>query len=183
MDSEIILFNNDGLKFVKLDKNIYSLQFYIKNNNIYLPNIIDFSLLKLIYELNPDIYEYINTENHKENEKIATILMKHFFEDLGISQRFLLLHIQKIIEPNKITFVSSSIRNFKPDCLPKESELLDIKTMKTICEIENPHKIKFHFNIILNDHIIVPEFVENIIGKVIHKIFIRVKQFIENVIV
>jgi hypothetical protein len=181
MDTEIILFNKDGLKFVKLDKNIYTLQFDIKNNNIHLPNIIDFSLLKLIYELNPDIYESVNIENHKENEIITTILMKHFFEDIGISQRFLLLHIQKLTEPNKITFVSSSIRNFKPEGLPKETELLNIKTMKTICEIENPHKIKFHFNIIFDENMNIPEFVESIIGKIINKIFIRVKQFIENV--
>jgi hypothetical protein len=181
MDKEITLFDKNGLKFVKLDKNIYTLQFDIKNNNINLPKIIDFSLLKLIYDLNPDIYDSVNIEDHKENEKIATILMKHFFEDIGISQRFILLHMQKITEPNKITFVSSSIRNFKPVDLPKEAELLDIKTMKTICEIDNPHKIKFHFNIIFDENMKIHEFVENIIGKIINKIFIRVKQFIENI--
>ena len=183
MDNEIILFDKDGFKFVKLDKNIYNLKFSIINNNIHLSKIIDFSLIKLIYDLNPDIYETCHIEKHKENEIITTILIKHFFEDIGLPQRFLFLHIQKITEQNKITFISSSITNFIPEGLPKEAELLDIKTMITICEIENPHKINFNFNIIFNDHIEIPEFAENIVGKIINKIFIRVKQFIENVIV
>jgi hypothetical protein len=181
MDESKILFNKDGLQFIKLTKNTYKLQFQMENNTMDLSKIIDFSLIKLIYDLNPDIYEKVNVEKQNENEVIVTLLLKHFFEDLGLSQRFIFLHIQKFIENNKITFISSSIANYRPDGLPRDSELLDIKSMNTVCEVITPHKILFHFHIILNENLEVIEFVENLIGKIIYKIFNRVKQFIENV--
>ena len=53
--------------------------------------------------------------------------------------------------------------------------------MTTVCEVITQHKIQFNFHIILNENLEVIEFVENLIGKIIYKIFNRVKQFIENV--
>ena len=68
MDESKILFNKDGLQFIKLTKNTYKLQFQMENNTMDLSKIIDFSLIKLIYDLNPDIYEKVNVEKHNENE-------------------------------------------------------------------------------------------------------------------
>ena len=51
MDLENILFEKEGLKFSNVKKNHYKLQFTIENNNIDLSKIIDFNLIKLIYDL------------------------------------------------------------------------------------------------------------------------------------
>ena len=181
MDESKIIFNKDGLQFMKSDKINYKLNFQVENKNIKLFNIIDFSLIKLIYELNPDIYEKINTEIVNDNEIVLTLLIKHFFEDLGLPQRFVFLHIQKFVENNKITFISSSVNNYRPFCVPKEAEILNITTMTIICENITAHKMHFDYHILLNENVEMPEFAENIIGQIIHKIFKRVKQFIENV--
>ena len=48
MDEEI-LFEKDGLKFIKIKKNNYNLVFSMENKNIYLSKIIDFNLITLLY--------------------------------------------------------------------------------------------------------------------------------------
>ena len=54
-----VLLDKDGLKFVRLEKNKYNLSYSIENKNINLEPLINFELIKLIYELNPDIYEKV----------------------------------------------------------------------------------------------------------------------------
>jgi hypothetical protein len=56
-----------------------------------------------------------------------------------------------------------------------------LKNMIANCEIITPHKIYFSFNIIFDDEMSVPIFAEKMVGMILHKIFKRVKQFIENV--
>jgi hypothetical protein len=181
MDVETVLFHKDGLKFIKLNNNNYTIQFTMENTNIILSKVIDFSLISLIYELNQDIYEKVNIEKLYENEVNSTFLIKHFFEDIGLPQCFVFLNIQKRETENKIIFETKSIETHRPNNMPNEAELLNIKDMTINCEIITPHKILFHFNIVFDSNVIVPTFAEKMSGIIISKIFKRVKQFIENV--
>jgi len=181
MDSEDILFHKEGLKFIKVEKNHYKLNFSMENNNIILSKIIDFNLIKLIYDLNADIYEKVSIEKINENEAIVTMLMKHLFEDIGLPQRFSYTHINKFDKDNKIIFLSNSIKSSRPQGVPSDSELMAIENMTIICDIITPHKVNFSLNIIFEHNVTVPAFLEKIVGVIVGKIFKRVKQFIENV--
>ena len=181
MDFEDVLFDKEGLKFVKVKKNHYKLNFSMENNNIIISKIIDFNLIKLIYDLNNDIYEKVNIEKINENQVVATLLMKHLFEDLGLPQRFSYNHISKVVEERRITFLSKSIKSQRPEGVPNDSELMSIDDMSIICDIITNHKAVFSLNIIFDSELNVPAFVEKIVGVIVGKIFKRVKQFIENV--
>jgi hypothetical protein len=181
MDSETVLFDKDGFKFCRVKKNHYRLAFNMENKNIVLSNIIDFSLIKLIYDLNHDVYEKVNVEKNNDDEAIITLLMKHFFEDLGLPQRFSFMHMKKIIEDGRITFHSQSIKSHRPPNMPEESELMAIENMISVCDIITPHKVDFSFNVFFHDSMNVPPFAEKMVGMISNKIFKRVKQFIENV--
>lgn len=181
MELPLILYAKEGFEFVKNVKNDYSLKFFIENPYIILSNVIDFNLVKLIYDLNKDIYEVVYLEKINDNEAIMTMLMKHLFEDIGMPQRFSYVNIKKLVELNKITFTCQSIKDKRPDNMPPESQQLPIQNMKCICNILTNHKIEFTCNIIFNEKMNVPPFAEKIIGLIIFKIFNRVKQFIENV--
>jgi len=181
MDLAVILFDKDGFKFSCLKKNHYSLTFIMENNKIVLSKIIDFNLIKLIYDLNPDVYEKVNIETLNNDEIILTLLMKHFFQDLGLPQRYSFIHMKKLYEEGKIKFIAQSIKSRKPEGMPEESELMALKNMLAVCDIITPHKVYFSFNIIFEDEMNVPLFSEKIVGMILHKIFKRVKQFIENV--
>lgn len=178
--SNHVLFTKEGFHFIKNEKNNYQLTFELKNNHIILPNIIDFNLVKLIYDLNGDIYENVVLNKINEDEAIMTMLIKHLFEDLGLPQRFSHIHIQKHIETDKITFVSESI-NERPPNMPPEAEQAPIQNMICTCHIITPHHIQFKCEIIFGNNMSIPPFAEKMVGLIIFKIFNRVKQFIENV--
>ena len=178
---ETVLFDKEGFKFSRIKKNHYNLIFTMENNNINLPKIVDFSLIKLIYDLNSDVYEKVNIEKLNDNEIILTLLMKHFFEDLGLPQRFSFIHMKKTVEEGRVIFNSQSIKSHRPPNMPADSQLMALKDMTSVCEFISPHKVNFSFNEIFDDEMNVPPFAEKMVGIISHKIFKRVKQFIENV--
>lgn len=180
MTEPITLCSKEGLEFIKIKNNNYKLVFSIENHNIILPKIIDFGLLKLIYELNVDIYEKSNITIINENQANLTLLMKNLFEDIGLPQRFIHINIEKNINENKISFISHSIASEKVKDMPIDSKLLPIKNMVYDCLIINPHKVDFICNILFEDEMVVPQFVEKMVGLILVKIFKRIKQFIEN---
>ena len=175
------LYSKEGFVFTKNDKNNYSLAFEMVNNNIILSKIIDFNLVKLIYDLNNDIYEKVNLKIINENEATINLLMRHLFEDLGLPQRFSYVHIKKTCKENNITFESQTIKSERPEGMPIDAELMPIKTMICYFNIITPHKISFTSNILFENHMLVPAVVEKLVGLILYKIFNRVKQFIENV--
>ena len=181
MTDQNILYSKEGFNFIKNGKNNYSLTFEMNNNSIILSNVIDFNLIKLIYDLNSDIYEKVNISPINDKQVIMTMLMKNLFEDLGLPQRYSYVHMTKYIEPSKITFISQSIYSEKPEGMPKEAEQMAIKNMTCECNIITPHKMGFCCNILFEDYMTIPQFAEKMVGLILFKIFKRVKQFIENV--
>jgi hypothetical protein len=181
MNNPEILFSKEGFEFAKVLKYKYSLKFYIENPNIILHKIIDFSLIKLIYDLNGDIYEKINFDKINDNEAIMSILIKNLFEDLGLPQKFSYVNIKKYTTENKITFITQSIQSERPKGMPIESEQLPLQIMTCNCDVITPHKILFTFDILFNQNMIIQTFAEKMIGLITFKIFNRVKQFIEKI--
>jgi hypothetical protein len=176
-----ILYSKEGFTFSKICKNNYCLNFQINNDGMILSNIIDFNLVKLIYDLNNDIYEKVNLQIINENEAVMILLMKPLFEDLGLPQRFSYVRIKKYINSNKIMFHSQSIYSERPEGIPQNAEQLPIKDMICECDIITSHKILFSFNVLFEEYMIVPQFLEKMIGLILFKILNRVKQFIEKV--
>jgi len=179
MDSKII-YEKDGMKFTKLENKKYSLDFSIENKNILMANIVDFSLIKLIYDLNGDIYERVEFKKINENEGVVILLIRHLFEDLGLPQRYSYLHVNKTVNNQQIIFRSQSIYSEKPQDIPEDAQLIAMKENIGICDIVTPHKVNFSFTVLFEDYVEIPQFAEKIIGVILNKIFKRVKQFIEN---
>ena len=175
------LYSKEGFVFTKNEKNSYSLSFEMENKDMILSKIVDFNLVKLIYDLNNDIYEKVNLKIINENEATINLLMKHLFEDLGLPQRFSYVHVKKIYYENRITFESQTINSERPEGMPTDAELMPIRKMVSNCDIITPHKIRFTFIILFENHMIVPPVAEKLVGLILYKIFNRVKQFIENV--
>jgi hypothetical protein len=178
---EKVLFEKEGLKFSKFGTNHYCTTFIIKNDNIRLVDVINFDLIKLMYDLNPDIYELVQLEKQGDNDACCLLIMKHFFEDLGLPQRYAYLRMHKSTIGETIVFDASSDYANAPKNIPESCKPTAIKNIKSICEIITQHELQFTHNIYFNEVNIMPVFVEKMVGVIINKIFKRVKQFIENV--
>ena len=174
-----ILIEKDDMKFTKIDKNKFNLSFHIENKNIHLEPIINFELIKLIYELNPDIYEKVILHKNNEHEGSIILLIKHFFNDLGFPQKFSYIDLKKTITNNNIHFEGASNFSEKPKEIPDEVELLPIKKLNIDCTLITPHKVLFNCVIIFHDMLIIPAFIEKMMGIIVNKVFNRVKQFVE----
>ena len=176
-----VLFEKDNMKFTKITDKKYCMTFSMENQNIVLANVIDINLIKLIYDLNPDVYESVLLEIINDDESIVTLVLKNFFEDLGLQQKYSYLHIKKTISNNTIIFNSQSIKSERPPNIPAGAERVAMKENIGVCEIITPHKVNFSFTVLFEDNIIIPVFMEKMIGVILNKIFKRVKQFIENI--
>jgi len=180
MDSKV-LYDKDNMKFTKITDKKYCLEFTMENKNIFMANIVDFSLIKLIYDLNGDIYESVELEKFNDNEAKIYLLIKPLFEDLGLPQKYSYLYIEKIVNDNQIIFRSKSIQTERPKNAPADAELMAMKENIGVCDIITPHKINFSFTVLFEDYVKIPQFAEKMVGLILNKIFKRVKQFIENV--
>jgi hypothetical protein len=89
--------------------------------------------------------------------------------------------MNKTMDENKIIFKSQSIKTHKPLNIPTDAELMSMNKMICICEILTPHKIAFSIDMTFDTETNIPLFVEKMMGVIIHKMFKRVKQFIENI--
>jgi hypothetical protein len=176
-----VLFEKDNMKFTKITDKKYCMTFSIENQNIILANVIDVNLIKLIYDLNPDVYESVLLEKINEDESIVTLLLKHFFEDLGLPQKYSYLHIKKTCTNDTIIFNSQSIKTTRPKNMPTNAVRVAMKENIGICEIITPHKVNFTFTVLFEDTVTIPAFMEKMIGVILNKTFKRVKQFIENI--
>lgn len=178
----LILFEKKGFTFRQNRVNNYEVILDIENKNISLDKIVDFALIKLIYDLNPDIYLESKIQKISEDEAEASVLLKHLFEDIGLKQNYSFINIKKKVEDDCITFLSTIIEDRRPEWIPEHAVLTHLKNIECVCKIITPNHLKITFNILLNkDRIKLPLFVQKMLGQILNKIFIRVKQFIENI--
>jgi hypothetical protein len=174
-----VLVEKDGMRFIKIEKNKYILSFSIENKHINIEPIINFEFIKLMYDLNPDIYEKVMLNKINEEEANITVIIKHFFNDLGFPQKYSNMSFKKNIAEQCIIFSGSSIFSEKPDYIPKDIELVPIDNLNIECNINSPHKVTLNCSIVFNNSLDIPSFIEKVIGIIINKIFIKVKKFIE----
>lgn len=189
MEKEKILVHKDGMKFVKLSTNHFNLSFQIKNNNIRLPEVIHFDLIKLIYDLNPDIYEKSVVDKKTENEAVITLLMRHFFEDLGLPQKYTHINMKREVfydevsgNCTQIVFTTSSVATYeRPTIIPPDAELVLMDTMQITVNCLSNHLCEFNCLVVLNNQFKMLPFMEKMIGTIVNKVFNRGKEFIEHI--
>jgi len=155
----------------------------IENKHIYLDKIINFELIKLIFEINNDIYEKVIMNKIDDNNAEFIFIMKHFFADIGLPQRYYHFIMKKNfnVNENKIVFTSETINRNKPDFIGKDIEFLPINNMIYECQFTSLQRDKMLFSALISfdKNLSIPEYVEKVVGLIVNKIFIRVKQFIE----
>lgn len=183
METALII-NKDGFQITKQCKNQYSVSFSLENTKIRIPEIINFDFIKVIYDLSPDLFEFTSLEKINDTEAILVLLVKQLFEDLGVSQKYLKLHMTCTRTKSSIVFVSKTIMNHPTTAdIPEDADLVNVVKMTNEFVIHSPHKIVVLNTILLDDEITIPPFVDKIVGSLLSKLFIRVKQFIDYAVV
>jgi len=181
-DIEKIIFIKNDIKLTMIEKNKYILNFEFTNpnSNINLENIINFNLFKLIFDINKnDILEDFNLTMHSDSNGILYILIKHFFDDFGISQKYVNLDIT--LQKNNNKFIFNCITNYdfqNHNYIPNTPTCIIPINIESIFEIITPNKVLIKNTIIFEKMNEIPEFIEKIAITIICKIITRIKNFI-----
>ena len=190
---EILFFDKNTIRISKTVNEEFHIKCEIENKNLILEKIIDFDTIKLIYDLNTDIYE--KTELHKINdfEVDIILIMKDLFPDLGIPQRFAYLKVKKQVEKDPLTQKTSKIifqsqfildengEFMRPEHVAQNIYPFPIERMDIECIFINEHKMCFSNKIKINEKKMkIPAFLEKMTSMIVYKVFLRLKQFIEN---
>jgi hypothetical protein len=192
---------NNGLKYnfkticfkekmhLKLDKNnnIYLLQFYAENNQVNLYNMINLDIYNLMFTLNKDNFEKIEThaissspssQEKNINEVNVLFLFKPFGADLGIKPKYMYVRVTEVCEPNKKTYNCVDVEYPKPEELKNYDKVVNtISSMVVNFESYNKINISYIFKLELSHSL--PIYMENIMGLIMKKVFMNLKQFIE----
>jgi hypothetical protein len=177
-----IIFEKNDMTVISNKKNEYTLKFDISNKNIYLKKIINIHLATLVYELNKeDICEDYKLEIINDSEAKIYCLFKHFFKDLGFSQKYFSLNFTIREEKNRITFIANTNTNNTFVNMNNNIEVLPIDYVIFNFFIINDHLINFESTLWFNNTFEIPLMLEKLASNIFLKIFIRVKQFIENI--
>jgi hypothetical protein len=186
MDQPQLLSDKNGTKFMKLNDNHYRVSFDVENPHMNLPELINVDLFTLIYTLNPDIYESIRVEKMDDDEAYAIGILKHFFEDLGMPQRYSYLHIRRMHtdtnKPNVIRFNARTIYDKRPEGVSQELEIVSFDKMMSAVEIVSSHHLRIVQDIYVNEKVHISPMIEKFIGTIIMKICKRIKLFIESAV-
>ena len=172
-----ILLDKDGIKVEKQSGVCYYTTFEITNNKLNLVDIINFDLLSLVSELNPDIFESITIDKINEEEANVVIVMKHLFKDIGMSQKYLCLNI-KLTQPTSpfLKFTSRSIPCKRPDFVPINAEFVELGRIETIFKIITQNHISINNYTYIDN--ITTTFIDKITASMTFKIIKRISKFV-----
>lgn len=162
--------------------NTFSLTFELKNEKIELSKIINLKLYTLLYELNKDIIESVEILSETETESTILLIFKQFGAELGMSQKYMCLHTVMERREGSIIMRSETATSGR-DNLKGVSNCEEIISPYTNLFVrmksESEAVVDYFFNMKMDDE--MPIYMENMIGILMKKTLLRVKEFIEKI--
>jgi hypothetical protein len=172
------------------NNNIYLLQFLAENSNVNLYTMINLDIYNLMFTLNKDNFDKIEmhsmasttlssgSENKNVNEVNVLFLFKPFAADLGIKPKYMYVRVTEVCEPNKKTYNCVDVDYPNPEELKNYDKIINtISSM--VVNFESYHKINISYIFKLELSHSLPIYMENIMGLIMKKVFLNLKQFIE----
>lgn len=181
-----IICNKDNITlFKEISENdiTFIIDFMMSNKFLNLKEAINHNIFELLYTLNKDIFEtfHIIEKNEEQNYIDMFISYKHYGAEYGIPKTCTCFRLYYSYIENGITFSSKSIE-CPEKILPSERyEFIKDKGMHTSLKYSNDNNsvyVKCTFT--MENDLRIPIFMENMPGKLMKNVYLRLKTFIEN---
>lgn len=173
-----LLIDKGEIKLMKSGDEHYKMEFYLENPTINLSSIINNNLIKLIYDLNLDLFEDIKIEKINDYESCIFVLFKDLFNDMGIPQYYYYFNIQHNVAENHFRLTPLVYG----DALKKCTECVDLQHCIIHYRVINQHQALINIEAILpSEENTLSRMITKIVCNIIYKIFNRVKQFIYSI--
>jgi len=167
--------------YLKREKscNIFLLQFNLENKKKNLHDIINLNMYDLLFNLNKANFEKIEIKKWiSPNEIEVLFLFKPFGKELGIKPKYMYIRTIANITNEKHIYTSVDID------YPYTEEVQNYEKVKNIIStmiinFESNHKININYIFKFELAHTLPIYMENILGLIMKKMFLHLKQFIE----
>ena len=167
--------------YLKREKscNIFLLQFNLENKKKNLHDIINLNMYDLLFNLNKANFEKIEIKKWiSPNEIEVLFLFKPFGKELGIKPKYMYIRTIANITNEKHIYTSVDIDYSYTEELQNYEKVKNIiSTM--IINFESNHKININYIFKFELAHTLPIYMENILGLIMKKMFLHLKQFIE----
>ena len=169
--------------FLKREKscNIFSLQLNVENINKNLHDIVNLNMYNLIFRLNTDNFEKIEVKKWISPTEVEILfLFKPFGKELGIKPKYMYVKTIQQITNEKHVYTSFDID------YPNIGELSNYEKVKNtistmVVNFESNFRINISYIFKLELTNSLPIYMENILGLIMKKMFLNLKNFIEMV--
>lgn len=169
--------------FLKREKscNIFSLQLNVENINKNLHDIVNLNMYNLIFRLNTDNFEKIEVKKWISPTEVEILfLFKPFGKELGIKPKYMYVKTIQQITNEKHIYTSFDID------YPNIGELSNYEKVKNtistmVVNFESNFRINISYIFKLELTNSLPIYMENILGLIMKKMFLNLKNFIEMV--
>ena len=169
--------------FLKREKscNIFSLQLNVENINKNLHDIVNLNMYNLIFRLNTDNFEKIEVKKWISPTEVEILfLFKPFGKELGIKPKYMYVKTIQQITNEKHVYTSFDIDYPNIGELSNYEKVKNtISTMVVNFESDFRINISYIFKFELTNSL--PIYMENILGLIMKKMFLNLKNFIEMV--
>ena len=167
--------------YLKREKscNIFLLQFNLENKKKNLHDMINLNMYDLLFNLNKANFEKIEIKKWISTTEIEVLfLFKPFGKELGIKPKYMYIRTIANITNEKHIYTSVDID------YPYSEELQNYEKVKNIIStmiinFESNHQININYIFKFEIAHTLPIYMENILGLIMKKMFLHLKQFIE----
>ena len=172
-----ILLEKNGMKITKENETLYTIEFEIANANadMDLTNFITIDFLKLVYDLNTDIFESITIKKNDECTADILLVYKDLFADLGLPHFYCCFRVMQ----NANAFVLLP-HDFTPTDTKRKLVLMPLDKGEIVFRPISAQQILFHWTLGFTPPDFFSAYIEKMVSLLLYKVLNRVKQFISN---
>ena len=181
MEIEKTFIKKQNLFISRIKRNHYKIDMTLENHQLLMEKILNFNLVKLIFEINKSNFDVSHLEEN-ENGKEADmyLLIKPLFKDLGFFQRYISLHLTQYEDNGSIQFSGVAFPEYgETHNKCKNAIATPIKEMHISSFLYNPHKMTLNVQFILEDTFEMSSLFENIFITLLKKHNLQFIKFIE----
>jgi hypothetical protein len=186
MDNKILLDKN-GVKFIKLTEDTFNISFTVENSLDVRP-LINLNLIKLLHDLNPDLFESYTVVNSDEYERHICLLFKDLFADLGIPQYYYNFSLSSNTTVNQdssptIKFIITPLHCLEDKGFDNTSLMVvPLTQCEIVCTLVNNTVGHFNITAHITNAELFNSFFEKMVAMILYKVINRLKQFISTII-
>lgn len=181
MEIEKTFIKKQNLFISRIKTNHYKIDMTVENQQLFMEKILNFNLIKLIFEINKSNFDDCRLEeNENGKEGDLYLLVKPLFKDLGFVQRYISLHLTQYEDNGTIQFSGVAFPEYgETHNKCKNAIATPIKEMHISTFLYNPHKMTLSIQIILEDTFEMSTLFEKIFIVLLKKNNLQFIEFIE----